>query len=58
MSESKPIDWTLNASSGMIGSDIDFDFFDSLSQVELLNFGINLQSVVAMYENEMKSRGL
>jgi hypothetical protein len=58
VSEKKSVDWTLRASSGMVGSDIDYAFFDSLSQVELVNFGITLKNVVAMYENEMKSRGL
>ena len=56
--EKKQVDWTLNASSGMIGCDIDYDFFDGLSKQELLNFGVNLKNVIDMFENEMKSRGI
>lgn len=58
MEKKKDIDWTISASSGMIGSDIDYDFFDSLSKNELLNFGVNLNKVVMMFNNEMKSRGM
>jgi len=56
--ERKEIDWTLSASSGMIGRDIDYDFFDDLSKEELLNFGVNLKKINDMFENEMKSRGI
>ena len=51
-------DWELSATCGMVGSDIDLDFFDGLSKIELENFGKHLQEVNELYQNEIKSRGL
>ena len=54
----KERDWEVSATCGMLGSDIDYDFFDGLTNIELESFGSHLKEVNAMYENEIKSRGL
>lgn len=58
MSDTYITDWGLSATSGIAGADIDYDFFDSLSNAELILFGSNLQDIREMYENEIKSRGI
>ena len=54
--ENRNLDWELSATCGMMGRDIDFDFLAGLSQIELINFGMHLETVKGMYDDEIDSR--
>ena len=50
--------WSISATSGMIGADIDSDFIRKLSDIELLHFELEIKKGLNKCKNERDRRGI